>query len=163
MIICLFVLFVSANFAQKQIEKQTKLKTSISKKVKNSESAKKKTRITQVNEANSVCQLPASVANVELSRTEVVLNCPASDKSCLNNKIIWGKNSCCRCWKYEVCLHCFCRQNYRWRRECRMGLVGCQTWKLHDYGRHQPTYFWRHTLGSSRKDNNKNHCCQRMI
>ncbi len=87
-ILCLCVLFISTNFAQKQIEKQTKSKTPISKKVKNFKSAKKKTRITQENEANFVCQLPASVTNVELSRTEIVLNCPAPDKSCSNNKII---------------------------------------------------------------------------
>ena len=87
-IICLFVLFVSVNFAQKQTEKQKQSKTSISKKVKTSKSAKKKPRMTQENEENFVCQLPASVVGVELSQTEIILNCPASDESCSNNKII---------------------------------------------------------------------------
>lgn len=77
--ICLFVLFASAAFAQKVISKQTKPKTSVNKKVKNSKQNK---------QSNYVCQLPVSVIDVELDRTFITLNCPKSDESCSSEKII---------------------------------------------------------------------------
>ena len=85
---CVCILFVSVNFAQKQAVKQTKSKTFVSKKAKNINSAKKKTQTGQQEKPNFVCELPHSVHDVELSQTEIVLNCPASDESCPNNKII---------------------------------------------------------------------------
>jgi hypothetical protein len=85
---CLCILFVSVNFAQKQPAKQTKSKTFVSKKAKNINSAKKKTQTGQEEKPNFVCELPLSVEALELSQTEIVLNCPASDESCPNNKII---------------------------------------------------------------------------
>ena len=87
-IICLCILFLSASFAQNQIAKQTKTKTSVSKKAKKVNSAKKKTKIKQEEEPNFVCQLPINVIALELSQTEIILNCPASDQTCSNNKII---------------------------------------------------------------------------
>lgn len=77
-LICLGLLFVSVNFAQKQIPKKSK---SVS-------SAKKKTRPAPKKEVGFVCQLPASVNSIELSQSEVILNCPLDDNSCKSNKII---------------------------------------------------------------------------
>ena len=71
-IICLLVLFVSINFAQKQGVKQTK----------------KKSKAAQKKKVEFVCQLPASVIDVELEQTSITLNNLEPDKSFSSDKII---------------------------------------------------------------------------
>lgn len=73
MIVCLLVLFVSVNFAQKQSVKRTK----------------KKHKVAQKKKADFFnCQYDPGVTNMELSQSEIALNCPPSIENCPNNKII---------------------------------------------------------------------------
>lgn len=76
--ICLGLLFVSANFAQKTTSAKTK----------KSVSAKKKTQTATKRKEKFACDLPAVVNSVELSQTEVILNCSLGDNSCSNDRII---------------------------------------------------------------------------
>ncbi len=82
-LICLGLLFVSVDFAQNQNPKKTK---SVS-------STKKKTEAKPKKEEDFVCQLPAIVNSIELSQTEIILNCPAGEDSCSSNKIIKVRTS----------------------------------------------------------------------
>lgn len=82
-LICLGVLFVSADFAQKQTPKKTK----------NVNAAKKKAQPVPKEEETFSCHLPASVNSVELSQKEIILNCPPDDNSCLSNKIVKVRTS----------------------------------------------------------------------
>lgn len=84
--ICLLLLLISTNFAQKLNAKQTKNKSSVNKKAEISKPEKKKAKPEQ--EAEFVCQLPASVINLELSQSEIVLDCPSANGNCPNDKII---------------------------------------------------------------------------
>lgn len=86
--ICLFLLLVSTNFAQKQIAKQTKNKSFVNKKTEISKAGKKKVRFSQKKKAEFFCQLPASVTTIKLSQSEIVLDCPPTLENCPNNKII---------------------------------------------------------------------------
>jgi hypothetical protein len=74
--ICLLMLLVSTNFAQKRAVKQTKSKISVSKKAKS------------IKSNTYVCELGASVVALNLSQTEIASDCSASDENCSTNKII---------------------------------------------------------------------------
>jgi hypothetical protein len=65
---------------------QTKRKNSSE--AKKTSSFQKKSRRQQEKETNFFCQLPASVTNLELNQTEIVLSCPTPDENCINNQII---------------------------------------------------------------------------
>ena len=71
-IICVLVLFVSANFAQNRTAKR----------------AKKKSAAVQKRKSNFSCQLPPSVHLLELSEAEIFLNCAPSAQGCSDNKIV---------------------------------------------------------------------------
>jgi len=80
----LLLLSLSAFF----VNGQAKQKRSIAGKTKNVSLSQKKPRRQPKKETNYVCQLPASVINLDLSQTEIALSCPTADESCTNNKII---------------------------------------------------------------------------
>lgn len=74
--ICLLALFVSANFGQKQTGTQKKSKMPANRKAKT------------IKPTEFVCQIGANVVSINLSQTEILADCPASDEVCVNKKII---------------------------------------------------------------------------
>ncbi len=85
-ILSLFVVFISLNFAQNQSADRTNSGEIEGEEIINSDSSDEDSDESE--EDTFVCQLPASVVDLQLSQKEIILNCQATDNSCSNNKII---------------------------------------------------------------------------
>jgi hypothetical protein len=86
-ILCLCLIFVPVSFAQNQTPEKEKSDSTTVDETKSDDLPDDE----EVNEEDQDfydCKLPPSVIALELSQTEIVLNCQASDKNCSNNKII---------------------------------------------------------------------------
>ncbi len=82
----LFVFFTTVNFAQNQSADQTNSGEIESEEIINADSSEEDSDESE--DDTFVCDLPASVTDLELSQKEIILNCQATDKSCSNNKIV---------------------------------------------------------------------------
>lgn len=91
-IFCLCILFVSVNFAQNQPAEKAKSEDYSNEKINETELSDDED-LSEEEDKNNACQLPANVTALELSQTKINLNCQASDKSCSNNKIIEVKTT----------------------------------------------------------------------
>ena len=86
-IFCLCLLFVSVTFTQELPTEPTKSEDSTNEEIAEIDSSDDET-LDEEEDGKFFCDLPANVTALELSHTEIVLNCPASDEPCSNNKII---------------------------------------------------------------------------
>lgn len=85
-ILYLFVVFISFNFAQNQSADRKNSDKIESEEIINNDSSEEDSDESE--DEAFVCQYPASVIDLELSQKEIILNCPAADKPCSNNKIV---------------------------------------------------------------------------